>query len=181
MRRLLQAIAMIVSIILLAVGLHFAMIAIDPIPIRVGMTWKEAQRQLDRVVTFDVASGIQAATPYDAETGRPEHRARLRFVSFPDRRCLAIWLRAKYDPTATREDEIDWRVNTFELGPVGKGYGGKWKWMEAIKTYPDLIKLGAYHPRSLALWVATLVAVLLVIARSIRLALRGATTPTHSS
>ncbi|MEX2214035.1 MAG: hypothetical protein WD768_07905 [Phycisphaeraceae bacterium] len=159
---MLKAAAIIAGIILLALGIHVGMIWVDPIPVRLGMPWREAKQQLNRVISFDVASGIQAGHSINEQTGHPDYLNRLLFVSFPDRRCLEIWLRADYDPNLGHK-EPDWRINSLVLGPFGKGYGGKFAWIEFPKTYPDVINLGAYHLRVIVLWTAALIASALTV------------------
>ncbi len=118
--------------------------AVDPIVIRVGMPWSEAEPALDRVAYMTGFSSLAFGSPINEDTGHVDYHASGRFILFPNNQCLCIHLRAPYSDGP--RDQRVWHIEALELGPPFRGYGGKFAWLDDNpKTYPESIELGRFR------------------------------------
>ncbi len=139
-----QVVVPVVGIFIGIYCLEMLLDAVDPIVIRVGMPWSEAEPALDRAAHMTGFSSLAFGSPINKDTGRVDYHSFGRFVLFPNNQCLCIHLRAPYFD-GPPEQRV-WHVEALELGPRFRGYGGKFAWLDDYpKTYPESISLGRFR------------------------------------
>ena len=168
MRFFKQVILPIFGVFCLAFALQVAVNAIDPIVIRVGMPWHEANLRIERVACYKNFSSLQMYGSGPVTTGPAEYECKYgyKYYQFLDNQCLCVVIQAPFSrPLA----QGDWHIHKLVLAPRSGRYGGKLAWMDAPKTYVEELDLGSYRWLLTIGWGCATIACLGIMLRWMRI------------